>query len=252
MSGSAVLGGTFGFSRASAAAQDDPAPERLGFSIVQGGATAAVAAGVGGLAWKNRDILASAVWGKTARGTVKGIGENTIKSMGSVFQAKGFSEVLNLAHPLMWTSFGAAAGGLIGSKLSDDPTKGAIEGAAIGGVTALAARGVRQAWNGVPGPNLGKILANKGSAEMSLLAGKARVEMPLGSRWLPKAALLVGGVVAAATLTRAFTHEDSYAAEDHAVSDGSGGYETEPGVRRRMASMNATGDVVFGLHSRRH
>jgi hypothetical protein len=58
--------------------------------------------------------------------------------------------------------------------------------------------------------------------------------------------------VGAGTATRAFTHEDSYAAEDHTVSDGSGGYETESGIRRRMSSMNATGDVVFGLHSRRH
>jgi len=58
MSGSAVLGGAFGFSRASAAAQDEPAPERLGFSIVQGGATAAVAAGVGAFVYGNASLRA--------------------------------------------------------------------------------------------------------------------------------------------------------------------------------------------------
>ena len=176
MSGSAVLGGAFGFSRASAAAQDDPAPERLGFSIVQGGATAAVAAGVGGFAWKSRDVLVPAAWG-----TARGIGESTSRSVGRAFQAKGFTGMLS--HLVMMAGFGALAGGLIGSKLSNDPIKGA--------------------------------------------AG-------------------------AGTATRAFTHEDSYAAEDHAVSDGLGDYEAEPGIRRRMNSMNATGDVVFGLHSRRH
>jgi hypothetical protein len=181
MSGSAVLGGAFGFSRASAAAQDDPAPERIGFSIVQGGATAAVAAGVGAFAWKSRDILAPAAWG-----TARGIGESATRSMSRALQTKGLTGMLS--HPLTMVGFGAVAGGLIGSKLSDDPIWGVAAGAAIG----------------------------------------------------------------AGTATRAFTHEDSYAAEDHAVSDGSGGYETEPGVRRRMSSMNATGDVVFGLHSRRH
>ena len=93
-------------------------------------------------------------------------------------------------------------------------------GAAIGGVTILAARGATKLWGGSP--------------------------------WYAKAALVAAAAIGACTATRAFTHEDSYAAEDHAVSDGSGGYEIEPGIRRRMASMNATGDVVFGLHSRRH
>jgi hypothetical protein len=116
--------------------------------------------------------------------------------------------------------FGAVAGGLIGSKLSDDPIKGAAAGAAIGGVTTLAARGVTKAWSGAP--------------------------------WYAKAALAAAAVIGVGTATHAFTHEDSYTAEDHAVSDGLGDYEAEPGVRRRMNSMNATGDVVFGLHSRRH
>ena len=213
MSGSAVLGGAVGFSRASAAAQDDSAPERLGYSIVQGGATAAVAAGVGAFAWKSRDVLSSAAWG-----TAKGIGESTSRSLGRAFQAKGFTGILS--HPLTMAGFGAVAGGLIGSKLSDDPIKGAAAGAAIGGMTTLAARGVTKAWGGAP--------------------------------WYAKAAMVAVAAVGAGTATRAFTHEDSYAAEDHAVSDGLGDYETEPGVRRRMNSMNATGDVVFGLHSRRH
>jgi hypothetical protein len=213
MSGSAVLGGAFGFSRASAAAQDDPAPERLGFSIVQGGATAAVAAGVGAFAWKSRDILAPAAWG-----TARGIGESATRSMSRAFQTKGLTGMLS--HPLTVAGFGTVAGGLIGSKLSDDPVRGAAAGAAIGGVTTLAARGATKLWGGSP--------------------------------WYAKAALVAAAAIGAGTATRAFTHEDSYAAEDHAVSDGSGGYETEPGVRRRMSSMNATGDVVFGLHSRRH
>src|ERR1035441_8601103 len=92
MSGSAVFGGAFGFSRASAAAQDDPAPERLGFSIVQGGATAAVAAGVGAFAWKSRDILAHAAWG-----TARGIGESATRSMSRAFQTKGLTGMLS--HP---------------------------------------------------------------------------------------------------------------------------------------------------------
>ena len=117
MSGSAVLGGAFGFSRASAAAQDDPAPERLGFSIVQGGVTAAVAAGVGAFAWKSRDILAPAVWG-----TARGIGESATRSMSRAFQTKGLTGMLS--HPLTVAGFGTVAGGLIGSKLSDDPVRG--------------------------------------------------------------------------------------------------------------------------------
>jgi len=120
MSGSAVLGGAVGFSRASAAAQDDSAPERLGYSIVQGGATAAVAAGVGAFAWKSRDVLSSAAWG-----TAKGIGESTSRSLGRAFQAKGFTGILS--HPLTMAGFGAVAGGLIGSKLSDDPIKGGYQ-----------------------------------------------------------------------------------------------------------------------------
>ena len=100
MSGSAVLGGAVGFSRASAAAQDDSAPERLGYSIVQGGATAAVAAGVGAFAWKSRDVLSSATWG-----TAKGIGESTSRSLGRAFQAKGFTGILS--HPLTMAGFGA-------------------------------------------------------------------------------------------------------------------------------------------------
>ena len=213
MSGSAVLGGAFGFSRASAAAQDDPAPERLGFSIVQGGATAAVAAGVGAFAWKSRDILAPAAWG-----TARGIGESAARSMSRAFQTKGLTGMLS--HPLTMAGFGAVAGGLIGSKLSDDPIRGAAAGAAIGGVTTLAARGATKFWGGSP--------------------------------WYAKAALVAAAAIGVGTATRAFTHEDSYTAEDHAVSDGTGDYETEPGVRQRMNSMNATGDVVFGLHSRRH
>jgi hypothetical protein len=138
--------------------------------------------------------------------------------MSRAFQTKGFTGMLS--HPLTMAGFGAAAGGLIGSKLSDDPVRGAAAGAAIGGITTLAARGATKLWGGSP--------------------------------WYAKAALVAAAAIGAGTATRAFTHEDSYAAEDHAVSDGSGGYETEPGVRRRMASMNATGDVVFGLHSRRH
>jgi hypothetical protein len=138
--------------------------------------------------------------------------------MGRAFQTKGLTGMLS--HPLTVAGFGAVAGGLIGSKLSDDPIRGAAAGAAIGGVTTLAARGATKLWG--------------------------------GSAWYAKAALVAAAAIGAGTATRAFTHEDSYAAEDHSVSDGSGGYETEPGVRRRMNSMNATGDVVFGLHSRRH
>ena len=115
----------------------------LAISIVQGGATAAVAAGVGAFAWKSRDILASAAWG-----TAKGIGESTSRSMGRAFQAKGFTGILS--HPLTMAGFGAVAGGLIGSKLSDDPIKGAAAGAAIGGITTLAARGATKAWGGSP------------------------------------------------------------------------------------------------------
>ena len=213
MTGSAVLGGAFGYSRASDAAQDDPLTERLGSSVVQGGITAAAAAGIGGLAWKNRDLLGSSVLG-TAKVTGVGAG----RFMNQILKAKGLTGMLT--HPLTVLGAGAVVGGLAGSKLSDNPVKGAAEGAAIGGVAAVAARGATRLWKGASGPG--------------------------------KAALLVAAAIGSGTATRAFTHEDAYAAEDHAVSDGTGDYDAEPGVRQRMNSLNASGDVVLGLHARRH
>lgn len=96
----------------------------------------------------------------------------------------------------------------------------------------------------VVGP-LGHRLATAGKMAPGFFKGLYRAPGPI------KAMGIVGAAGVGAGTVRAVTREDSYAAEDSAVSDNMGGYEAQPGPRERMAAIGATGDLVFGLHTGR-
>jgi len=102
--------------------------------------------------------------------------------MSRAFQTKGFTGILS--HPLTMAGFGAVAGSLIGSKLSDDPIRGAAAGAAIGGVTTLAARGATKLW-GVS-PWYAKAASQRPlSLEWALRRGLLPMKIPIAPRITP-------------------------------------------------------------------
>jgi hypothetical protein len=162
--------------------------------------------------------IGATTFGKSA---VKGIG----RSFNASFQEKTLTAAL-LKHPPMAMSLGAVIGGTIGSQVGDDPVQGAAIGAVAGaasGFAVRAGRNIKTHWGKMPGP--------------------------------VKAMMIATAVVGAGAATRAYTHEDSYTVNDTAVDDGMGGYEARSGPRGpgdRAAAMNASGDVVLGLHRKRH
>lgn len=129
-------------------------------------------------------------------------------------------------HMPVTMGVGAGLGALAGSQISDDPGKGAAIGAGVGAAAGAAVPAVMRgtsAWK-----SLGK-------------------HVPGGQT----AALLLASVAVAGG-ARLATHQPEYSQEDTAVSDNQGGYVPQNGPRERALSMGATGDMVLGLHRRRH
>lgn len=148
-------------------------------------------------------------------------------SMGASAFSSGMSSTMRaLSRPSAYVPLG---GGLIGAALgahfSDDPGKGAALGAGIGIAAGVAARGaVRagKAWNAIGKP--GQIAA--------LVLGTAGI---------------VGGAKAI------MGNRPAETADPVSDEDGSGGYTVpNSGLRQRLATLNATGDLVFGMHRGRH
>lgn len=147
--------------------------------------------------------------------------------LGRTFAGGASGAASMLARP---SGYVPLAGGLIGAALGahfdeEDPQKGALIGAGAGIAAGVVGRGaVRgfRAWKAI-GP-VGRAAALVGASVGVLAAGKAM--MPAAPEEV-------------ATATR----------ED----DGSGSYVVpDSGLRQRLASMNATGDLAFGLNRLRH
>jgi hypothetical protein len=200
--GGGVAGGALGW--AGGRRVSDADPDSIGQPFVHAAVGTTVGVGVGALAWRARNMTSLAV-NRTSGRAVGSITRNLPRT---------------LASPATLFGLGAVAGGMIGSKVSDDPVSGAAKGAVAGGAGVLGLRGAIKFW------------------------GKAN--------WMGKAAMGTAGVAAVAVAGRAFAHQDTYGEEGHTVSDGAGGYGTESGLRERLAAMNGSGDLVFGLHARRH
>lgn len=176
-----------------------------------------LAAGAGAGLYASRNLL----W-KGAKKGAEGLVGHVGGAVSAAGRETGFARTF-FGHPTVSAGLGMGAGAFIGSQISDDPTEGGLIGGAIGTAAGLAATG----------------------------------GLKIGSLWkkTPKPVRALGFVAAAAAggvALRAFAHEESPSSEDHAVSDGMGGYESASGVRERARSMNATGDLVFGLNARRH
>lgn len=103
--------------------------------------------------------------------------------------------------------------------------------------------GLRAGYKASRGAGIAALTASQGVAGL----GKALWKSPTWAKGLA----LTTGALSATVAARAFT-ESSYAAEDHAESDGTGSYEPVSGVRERMNRIGGGGDLVFGLHARRH
>lgn len=200
--GGGVAGGALGW--AGGRRVRDADPDSIGQPFVHAAVGTTVGVSVGALAWRARNITSLAV----NRTSGRAVGEITR------------SLPRTLASPVTLFGLGAVAGGMIGSKVSDDPGSGAAKGAVVGGAGVLGVRGAIKLWS--------------------------------KSGRLGKVAMGTAGVAAVAVAGRAFAPEETYGEEGHTVSDGAGGYETESGLRERMAMMNGRGDLVFGLHARRH
>jgi hypothetical protein len=124
--------------------------------------------------------------------------------------------------PTMMTA-GAAIGAMVAGK--DHRTKGAVIGAGAGAAATVAVQGARM-WG-----KMGRF--GHGAALLSLSAAAFGVGESMSHQ--PEAAMIPNDV----------TGEGDYAAPEQAAAYNSG-------VKRRMKNMNATGDMIFGMHNSRH
>ena len=216
LSAGIALGGAgalYGF-RQGRAENEDPGyvADRAG-GMAMAGVTMAAA---GGAAWAARRPL-KAAFGAAGKGLYSGANHYITGSMGDVAKQKTFAGKV-FGRGAVSIGAGALVGGLITAYSEDDPGKGMKYGAAAGAAAFLAYKGKR-VWD---------------------VAGK----IPGG-----KSALIIAGAAAIAVGGRAMTPDAE--PEMEGVAERSyGDYETHT-VRERMDMMNASGDIVFGLHNRR-
>jgi hypothetical protein len=126
--------------------------------------------------------------------------------------------------PLVMGGGLAAVGGLIGSQVDPDhPGQGAAIGAAGGGVTGVALS------YGMKGKSLWKKIG------------------PIG-----RGGAILGLALGVGAIARTY-REPQYERSDKEVTDGYGDYfsVSDSGVKERLNTMNASGDVVLGLNRRR-
>jgi hypothetical protein len=207
-----------GAARGSSQHQDASPTTRAGLAAHHAVGAGLILAGVGAGVYAAKGTLWKGGY-KAATGAVEAGG----KSFTAATRETGIANTF-LKHPIVPTAIGMGLGGLVGAQMDkDNPAAGAAMGMVAGGAAGLALRSGRnmaKSWSKTP-----------------------RVG---------KAALIAGAAIGVTAAAHAFTHEQSYAADDTAVSDGRGSYEATAGPRERMQSMNATGDLVFGLNARRH
>lgn len=126
-------------------------------------------------------------------------------------------------------------------------------GAGLGGVSLMSKAIGFKGMSTLTGTGASSMsyLATKGA---SLATSAGRSAMGAGKAiWnLPtpfKAAGLIG--LGAAIAGRSLIHRDDRPADAYATPDGAGGISYDP-VKQRMNALNASGDMVFGMHNLRH
>lgn len=169
-------------------------------------------------------IPGAAAWGfKKAAGVVESASAS-VSARAAAFEAAGSTKVGATASafarsPFFMTAAGAGVGAIIGAHY-DRPGAGAAIGAGVG---------------------LGTVAALKSTRVLKTPAGR------IGTILTLSAALLYGGEAMKASSAETVTF---------GRPDGMGGYTysstPEGNVRQRINAMNASGDVVLGLHNLRH
>jgi hypothetical protein len=155
--------------------------------------------------------------GKFARGRVKSAGSYARGVVNEMRSPGGWKTALT--RPGVSGSIGAVVGGVIGSKVSDDPATGAVVGSVVGAGAGIAiGQGVK---------------ASRAWAKFNSL-GKAGVILG--------ASAIIGGALKVVNGSEPDI-VDRPQPEDN-------GYRNS-GVQDRMQRMNASGDLVFGLHRQR-
>jgi hypothetical protein len=180
----------------------------------------AVGTGGGFAAYTAGGLVAASVAAKAASskaGLAMG-GKATMSGMSGIARA--------VSRPSGYVPLGGGIlGAAIGAHYSDDPEKGALVGAGVGIAGGIAARSAVRA--GRTWKKLGKV--GQAGAILAVTAGIIGVSKAVMGN--PPAEVVS-------------TVSDN---------DGSGGYSVpDSSLRQRMASMNATGDLAFGLNRLRH
>jgi hypothetical protein len=182
---------------------------------------------------ENDEKLSRGVFMAGAGGVAAYAGMGFVKRGGLKFATKAsFSTAVGVLKTKtgMMVGGGAALGAAIGAYNSDDPTSGAAKGAVIGAGGGLAVRGAMYTAKVA-----GRI---KGSP-----FGAARGKMGFGG-------VAILGTIAAAVAAHSLAGSSSASSYSEMASDGETEYSDTP-VKRRVSAMNATGDVVLGLHRKR-
>jgi len=215
--GLGVAGAAYGY-RVGRSESSDP-----GYAVMRSGGMAVAGVAAGGLttvAFQQRKALS-----KTVQALGAGVGAGSgryIKDIARDVSAQKSWAGKVLGRGSVAIAGGALVGGLVTGYNEDDPGKGALVGAGVGAVAYAANKGKR-IWN-------------------------AASKIPGG-----RSALILAGGAAIAIGGRAMSPDAEPSMEGVATRDAVGGYETEvvTTVRDRMNTINATGDLVFGLHNRR-
>jgi hypothetical protein len=212
--GLGVAGAAYGYRKGKSESSDP------GYAFMRSGGMAMAGVAAGGLAtaaFQQRKALSKTVQALGA-GVAAGSGRYIKDIARDVSAQKSWTGKV-LGRGSVAIAGGALVGSLVTGYNEDDPGKGALVGAAVGAAAYAANKG-RRVWN-------------------------AASKIPGG-----KSALILAGGAAIAIGGRAMAPDEEPSMEGVATRDAGGGYETNT-VHDRMNTINATGDLVFGLHNRR-
>lgn len=226
--GTAALGvGTLGAAHNWSSHSNDELEDRVG-NTVAGGVRGTLVAGAG-LGIGTMAVKKAARQAANSPKLSQPIGEfvsnsSVLKPFKQALNAPTIREAL-MGHAAVTGSLGAVIGGAIGSQMGDKDASSTAVGAGVGAVTGAAIKHAASAaslWK-----NIG----------------------PVG-----RVGAIIGATAAVAVGSKAILGQGEHQSEDIAKSDGMGSYTAQSNpttVKSRLNTINATGDIVFGLNNKR-